>query len=669
MEIPLLKDIVILFGLSVIVLYGCHRFNIPTIVGFLVTGMVVGPYGLKLIRALHEVEMLAEIGVVLLLFTIGIEFSLEKLLQIKKTVLVGGSLQVGLTSVVAFFLVQQFAIAGSTGETILLGFLIALSSTAVVLKLLQERAEVDSPHGGITLGILIFQDIIIVPMILVTPFLAGSAIHLHASMAPLLAKGILIIGLVLITAKWVVPRLLYQVARTRNHELFLLSVVVICFGVAWLTAQAGLSLALGAFLAGLIISESEYSHHALGNILPFRDVFTTFFFVSIGMMLDLGFLFRQILPILLMTGGVLLLKSLIAGIVALILGFPLRTGILVGLALGQIGEFSFILSRVGLENGLLGGDIYQQFLSVTILSMASTPFLLALGPHVAAFVARLPLPSGLKRPDEAIGETSPLSDHLVIIGFGVNGRNVARAARAAGIPYTIIEFNPDTVRKEQARGEPIFYGDATREPVLSRARIETARVVVVAINDPTATRHITELVRRLNPSGYLIVRTRYVQEVHPLYELGANEVIPEEFETSVEIFTRVLAQYLIPKDEIEKLVSHIRADGYQMFRSLWTSRPMDRINLQLPEVEISAVRLPQHAPLVGKTLAQLDFRKQFGVSVVAIRRGKHVFPNPDPDQTLQSNDVLILLGKTEPLNQLIRYLETSSTPPDGTSLP
>jgi len=291
MEIPLLTDVVIIFGLSIGVLFICHRLRVPAVVGFLLTGIFVGPYGLGLVKAIHDVEIFAEVGIVLLLFTIGIELSIERLLQIRKAILMGGSLQVLLTFLATLFIARQLGQAFS--KSVFIGFLVTLSSTAIVLKLIQERAEVDSPHGRTTLGILIFQDIIIVPMILVTPLLAGATGNLGGSLLILLAKGIGIILLVMVSAKWVVPQLLYQIARTRNHELFLLSVVVICFGVAWLTSKAGLSLALGAFLAGLIISESEYSHQALGNILPFRDVFTSFFFVSIGMLLDIGFLFRQ----------------------------------------------------------------------------------------------------------------------------------------------------------------------------------------------------------------------------------------------------------------------------------------------------------------------------------------------------------------------------------------
>ncbi|MGD8512677.1 MAG: cation:proton antiporter, partial [Deltaproteobacteria bacterium] len=546
MEILLLNDIVIIFGLSITILFICHRLHIPTIVGFLLTGILTGPYGLGLIKAVHEVEILAEVGVVLLLFTIGIEFSLGKLLQIKKSVLMGGSIQVLLTLLVTSVLVRQ--LGQPIGESTFMGFLIALSSTAIVLKILQERAEVDSPHGRTTLGILIFQDIIIVPMILVTPLLAGATGDSGDSVPVLIAKVVGIIGLVIVSAKWIVPQVLYQIARTRSQELFLLSIVVICLAAAWITSSVGLSLPLGAFLAGLIISESEYSHHALGNILPFRDVFTSFFFVSIGMLLDIGFLFREPGTIALIALGVFVLKSIIATFATVLLGFPLRTSLLVGLGLGQVGEFSFILSKAGIEYGLLEANIYQIFLAFSVLTMAATPFIIALAPRLGDIILRLPLPKKLVSGFYPVSQTKveEKKDHLVIIGFGVNGRNVARAARGAGIPYAVIEMNPEAVRSEQARGEPIYYGDSTQEAVLQHANIKDARIVVAAINDPAATRRITEVVRRLNPKIHLIVRTPYLREVKPLFELGADDVIPEEFETSVEIFTRVLAKYFIP---------------------------------------------------------------------------------------------------------------------------
>jgi len=645
MEILLLNDIVIIFGLSIAILFICHRLRVPTVVGFLLTGILAGPYGLGLVKAVHEVEILAEVGVVLLLFTIGIEFSLERLLQIKKSVLMGGSIQVLLTILVTFVIARQ--LGQPIGESIFIGFLISLSSTAIVLKLIQERAEVDSPHGRTTLGILIFQDIIIVPMILFAPLLAGATGDLGESVLVLIAKGIGIIGLVFVSAKWIVPQVLYQIARTRSRELFLLSIVVICLAVAWITSSAGLSLALGAFLAGLIISESEYSHHALGNILPFRDVFTSFFFVSIGMLLDVGFLFRQPGTIVLIALGVLVLKSIIASFATVLLGFPLRTSILVGLALGQVGEFSFILSKTGVEHGLLAGNIYQMFLAVSVLSMAATPFIITLAPRIADIMLRLPLPKRLISGFYPVSEikVENKKHHLIIIGFGVNGRNVARAARVSGIPYAIIEMNPETVRSEQAQGEPIYYGDSTQESVLQHANIKDARIVVAAINDPTATRRITEIIRRLNPEVHLIVRTRYLQEVKPLYELGADEVIPEEFETSVEIFTRVLAKYFIPRDEIERLVAEVRSDGYEMFRSLSKeSSSFSDLKLHLPDVEISTLRVAERSPLVGKSLAEIELRKKYGVTVLAIRRDSQILSNPNVNMPFCANDMLFVLG-------------------------
>jgi CPA2 family monovalent cation:H+ antiporter-2 len=632
-------------------------------VGFLLTGILAGPHGLGLLKAVHEVEVLAEIGVVLLLFTIGIEFSLKNLLRIKKSVLMGGSVQVLLTFVAVFSLSRYFDQAFS--ESVFIGFLVALSSTAIVLKLIQERAEVDSPHGRTTLGILIFQDVIIVPMMLVTPLLVGAAGNLGSLILVLVAKGIGIILLVMIGAKWIVPQVLYQIARTRNSELFLLSVVTICLAVAWLTSSSGLSLALGAFLAGLIISESEYSHQALGNILPFRDVFTSFFFVSIGMLLDVGFLFRQPGFIVLIALGVLALKAIIACFVTVLLGLPLRTAILAGLALSQVGEFSFILSRTGTEHGLLAGNIYQIFLSVSVLTMAATPFIITLAPHLSDIILRLPLPKRLVSGFYPVSEikVEGKKDHLIIIGFGLNGRNLAQAAKLMDIPYVIIEMNPETVRSEQAKGEPIYYGDATREAVLQYANIKDARIVVLAINDPAATRRITEITRRLNSKVHFIVRTRYLQEMQSLYELGADEVIPEEFETSVEIFTRVLAKYLIPRDEIERFVAEVRSDGYKMFRSLSKkSVSFSDLTLQLPDVEISTLRVGVRSALAGKSLTQIELRKRYGVTVLAIRRTSQILSNPHGDMQLCANDVLFVLGPPEKIAEVTSLFHNPYTP-------
>lgn len=670
MGAPFLNEVLVIFGLSIGVIWACHRLRVPAIVGFLLTGILAGPHGLGLVRAVHEVEVLADIGVVLLLFTIGIEFSFKNLLRIKKPVLMGGAVQVGLT-VAAVASLSTFA-GHAPGPSIFFGFLVSLSSTAIVLRLMQERGELDSPHGRSAFGILIFQDIIVVPMMLVTPLLAGGRGETGPSVLILLGEAAAIVVMVVVSAKWVVPWALYQVARTKSRELFLLSVLATCMAVAWLTSALGLSLALGAFLAGLIISESEYSHQTLGNILPFRDVFTSFFFVSVGMLLDVRYLLLHPGLIVLVAVGLLLLKAMIACFTTGLMGFPLRTIILAGLALSQVGEFSFILSRAGLRYDLITEEMYPLFLAVSVLTMAATPFVIALAPTVADAMARLPMPARLSSGLDLEGWDAPsgMKDHLVIIGFGVNGRNLARAAKAVGIPFVVVEINPETARVERGRGEPMIYGDATQEPVLRHAHVGEARTVVVAINDPAATRRITETVRRLAPGAHLIVRTRYLQEMKPLYELGANEVIPEEFETSVEIFARVMRHYLIPREEIERLIVELRSGGYEMFRNLALDpATICDLNHYLHGIEISTLRVGESSPAAGSSLAEMELRKRHGVTVVAIRRGEEMLVDPEPETKMLPNDILVVLGAPERLAAALPLFRSRAPGgPDGSSL-
>ena len=646
MDIPLLKEIFIIFGLSVGVIFLFHKVRLPTIVAFFLTGILAGPYGLKLVGALHDVKVLAEVGVILLLFTIGLEFSLQSLLRLKKTVLFGGTLQVLITVLVVFIIDSHFA--SNPAEALVVGYLLSLSSTAIVLRLLQERGEVTAPYGKASLGILIFQDIIIIPMIISLPLLAGNASVAEGSALLLLVKAILIIVLVLVSARHVVPFILYHIARTRSRELFLLSIVVICLAVAWLTSSIGLSLALGAFLAGLIISESEYSHHALGTILPFRDVFTSFFFISIGMLLDIPFFFEHPALIILIALGVIIVKAIVAGLVSFVLGYSLRTVILTGFALSQIGEFSFVLANASMDYGLLRPFVEQIFLEVSVLTLAMTPFIISCAPHVVTLVSRLPLPAKIKNglyADMHPVETG-LKDHTIIVGFGINGRNVARASRLAGVPYIIIEMNPDTVKQERGKHEPICYGDATQEAVLKCLNVEQARVLVVAIAEPVASRQIIAVARQLNQSLYIIARTRFLQEMQPLYELGADEVIPEEYETSVEIFTRVLNKYLVSRQDIEKFVTELRLDGYHMFRYIsGDPRSLCDLTLHVSDVDIRTLNVLRDSPLSGKTLQELAPRGKWGVTLLAIRRQGKIISNPGGDTLIQGDDEIIVMGK------------------------
>jgi CPA2 family monovalent cation:H+ antiporter-2 len=428
---------------------------------------------------------------------------------------------------------------------------------------------------------------------------------------------------------------------------------------AWLTSLAGLSLALGAFLAGLVISESEYGAQALGEILPFKELFLSFFFVSVGMLLDLSFVTASFGTVLAATLLVLVLKAGLVALAIRLLGFSLRIAVLAGLALSQVGEFSFILSRTGLQVGLLGGAQEQLFLAVSVLTMAFTPFIIAASPALADALVRLPLPpfllhGSLGREDakEVSGDLrEALSDHLVIVGYGVNGRNLARAARVAGIPYAIVDTNPDQVKREREAGQPVIFGDATHPAVLEKVGVERARVLVSAIADPGASRRIAEVAKRLNPAIHVLVRSRYVEEVEPLYEAGADDVIPEEFETSIELLVRVLRRYLIPQLEIQEFVGEIRAGSYEVFRdpSPASAPRIAGLDVHIPDSEVATVRVGEESFLVGRTLQQVGLRAEYGVTLLAVQREGETVPNPDAGFPFMPGDILIVFGSQSAL--------------------
>lgn len=651
MHFPLLQDILILLSFSIIVVFVLQRFRLPSILGFLITGIIIGPYGLSLIEAVDQVEIISEIGVILLLFVIGMEISIKQLLSMRKTVFIGGFLQVGLTVAVTTFIYKALGFAWN--ESVFVGFLISLSSTAIVLKILQDRNEISAPHGRNALGILIFQDIIVVPMMLVTPILAGESTNIWDAVMDLFLKSGLVIVITYISARYIVPRLMYLVERTKSKELFLITTITICFAVAFLTSQAGLSLALGAFLAGLIISESEYSHHATSIILPFRELFSSFFFISIGMLLNLSFFIENVWVVLLLAIAVLIVKGGIAAIAAAFLKYPPRTVMLTGLTLFQIGEFAFILSKVGIVYGLLSPEMNQYFLSVSIVTMLLTPFVIIYSENLSAMMANSRFKNKWGKAPSKV-DHKDLENHLLIIGFGINGTNLARAAKHAKIPYIILELNADTVKKEAAKGEPIIFGDAVHETILESVQLHKARVVVIAISDPQATKVIISNIRKISQLVYVVVRTRYVKDIDTLLALGADEVIPEEFETSIEIFSRVLHNYLVPMDELENLVHSIRSDNYKIFQQ--TSRGNNNTSsMRTSDFQITCVRLlADGGSVVGKSIAEANVRKEYGVNILAISRKDKMLNYLSPDEKLIQNDLVFIIGVKEQIDRFYR---------------
>lgn len=657
----ILADLVILFGVAVATVLIFRRLKLPSIVGFLMAGILAGPAGFGLISTTHHVEQAAEVGVILLLFTIGIELSLTELRRIFYLLVVGGGLQVGLTilSVTLLGTLAGFPV----NQALFFGFLVSLSSTAILIKLLMDGGEMDTPHGRTTIGILIFQDLCIVPLMLFTPILAGGGFP--GSAGWVLLKALAVICGAHFLSRKLVPWIFSLVVKTRSRELFVLTIIFIGFGTAWLTSAAGLSLALGAFIAGLAISESEYSHQVMGDIIPFRDAFMSLFFVSIGMLLDLAMVFGEPLLVASLTLTILLVKALLACLACILLGLPLRIAVMVGLAIAQVGEFSFVLSQVGLKEGLLSARNYQLFLAASVATMILTPLCLRVAPPAAGFLARLaPIRLSRGRKRLAAGKSLlTLRDHVVIAGYGLNGKNLATTLGHLGIPHAIVDTNPHLVAKERQRGEWIVLGDATQEEVLRHLRIAAARILVVAISDAAASRRIVAVARRLNAVLHIIVRTRYLAEVEPLYRLGANEVVPEEFETSVEILARSLRVFMIPQDVIEDRIAEVRRNGYAMLRSASHRHgPALGIAAYLSGAEVASFRIKGAAALIGQSLREGTLRSSSGATILAIKRGEEVCPNPDPVWELREGDVVLVLGTPEQLKVAARLFE----PPRGT---
>jgi CPA2 family monovalent cation:H+ antiporter-2 len=668
MEDYLLANVNVILGFAVVILTIFYRFEFPPILGFLVTGMLIGPYGLGILSGGDNVDMTSELGVVFLLFTIGVDLSLHELWKMKKAVLAGGTLQILFTTALAFIVCTRIGFSSAT--SVFIGFLISLSSTAIVLKVFQDKNEVDTPHGKTSLAILIFQDLAIVPLILITPILAGSSISYDGAFSSIFFKGSLIIFFFILSAKLIVPGIFYYVGRTGSKQLFLGSVVFVCLSAAVFTYRIGLSLALGAFLAGIIISGSQYSQQAMGNILPLKDMFMSFFFVSIGMLLDLSYLLEHLPLLILAAVALIIIKSIAGVLITIILGYPLRTTIITGLALSQVGEFSFVLSKLGVEYTLLSDDIYQAFLAVSIITMGITPFLINASYKPADFIVKKASETvfGMKLVqgfcsgslEEKKCVEPDMRDHLIVVGFGFSGKTISKAAKAAGIPYIILETNPDIVKQEKTKGEQIQYGDATLGAVLEHAGIKNARVIVVGISDAAATRRIVEKAKELNPNICVIAKVRDLQEMKRLNALGADEIIPEEYETSVEIFVRLMEKYLVPKENIEKMVSDLRANGYRRLRKLSVD-PGNNIGFsikdELPGVDIQVLKVGSGSSFDGKTLAEMEFRKKHGVTVLSVRRGSNIINTPEGNFILQAKDACVLLGKPENLLNVRKFFE------------
>jgi CPA2 family monovalent cation:H+ antiporter-2 len=503
--------------------------------------------------------MLAEVGVVLLLFGIGLELSLERVRRLWRAVVIGGAIQVGTTVLCVIAVAVAFGVA--TREAIFLGFVIAVSSTAIVLRGLSARGELDAPHGRLAVGILIFQDLCVVPMMLALPFLAGSGGSTGEGLIAL-GAAVAVLGGAVLATRVIAPPLLSAASKTRQRDVFVLAVAVICLGIAWAVSYSGVSVALGAFIAGLVVSGSEFRHQALSDVIPLREVLASVFFVSVGMLLDPRQASAQVGQILAILAAILLGKFLLVFLTAAVMRLPLRVCVLTAVALCQVGEFSFVLLKGGMATDLIADPVLGNLLAAVILSMLVTPFVIRMGPRLAAGVGRItPLTKLLQV--RSLGESPPrreLDGHVIIAGYGFAGRQLARSLRACDVPYVVVDLNVENVRLAIRDGVRAFFGDVTSPEVLNQLHIARARELAVTINDPDAAWRSVSLARSLSPEIRIIARAAYLEDKSRLLEAGANEVVAAEVEAAVEITYLILKGHDADVPTLENLLRYIRSD-------------------------------------------------------------------------------------------------------------
>lgn len=654
MEFTILKYIVIILALSTFVNLIFTRLKVPTVVGYMLTGIIAGPHLLGLIGSGHELELMAEIGVVLLMFSIGLEYSMKHLFRIRRIVFFGGFIQVIVTAAVFFGLTRFYGMEWKPG--IFMAFIVTLSSSALVLKLLQDRSELSSNYGRTVLGILIFQDLIFVPLILFTNLLGNVDVEVGKEIVSLLLKTTFIVGFAYVGNKWLFPKLLYYIAQTKNQELFMMSIFLICLAIALLTSKLGMSLAFGAFFAGLMVSDSEYSHNAFGTLIPFKDTFTSFFFVSIGMLLDLNFVVDNYFLVIVTVLLVIFVKTIIAGGTGFILGHTFKGTILIGLALSQVGEFSFILAKIGVKTNIISGYFYQLFLAVAIITMSASPFLIKFASKISDLFLRLPMPDLLRNGLFPLKEmpVPELKNHLVIIGKDNSALKIPLLAQYVHLPYVSVVFDPASVKEMLEKGQSVIYGDAVHESILRKAHVDTADIVLVSIGSIIVSLEVIDCIRRVNKHVFILVRATSIEHLDQIYKAGADQVFPEKFEIAINLFDRVLTKRLMPRNEINILLARIRDDYYGIFREE-EMQTKNTVFDELPSLEIEALTIHEKSKAVGKTLSEIRLRNTIGVTLLAVKRDAKVIEHPAPNIIFRSEDIVYILGNPENISVAYEY--------------
>lgn len=646
-------DIVIIVVAAMIGALIAQRLKQPLILGYIFGGMLVGPYtGGITISNVHDIELLAELGVALLLFALGLEFSLKDLQPVRQVALIGTPIQMILTIVCGVGIGQLIGL--DITESIWLGGVMSVSSTMVILKTLMGRGLMGTLSSRVMIGILIVQDLAIVPLMLILPELNNLQAGLPA-LAGAVVKGFIFIAGMIFIGTRVMPELMRIVARWNSRELFLLTVTAIGLGIGYLTYLFGLSFAFGAFVAGIVLSESDYSHQALGDITPLRDLFGLVFFASVGMLLDPAYFIDNLGTVLLIVALVMVTKAVIFGGLARAFGYSNIIPIAVGLTMFQIGEFSFVLARTGLSTDSISQDLYSLILTTAIITMVATPIISSFSSPVYAVWKR-------RRQDEQLDTINiprdGLHDHIIIAGGGRTGFYVGRVLQRMEMPFVIMELDQRRVDKCKEAGMPVIYGDAMQETVLETAGIDEARLLLITLPNIVTAQGIVRRVRRMNPTLHIVARADSSELLDTLHEHNVYEIVQPEFEAGLEIVRQALLHLEVPATEIHHFTDEIRREFYTPLRQVNSSyEAIARLRQASSHLmELSWLDIPDNSHAIGKSIQDLQIRQRTGASIVGILREGKVISNPKPDSVFLTGDVVAVLGDRQQAEQVDHML-------------
>ncbi len=654
MDHSIFTGILILLAAAVVISLIFRRLNLSPIIGYLIIGVCVGPYGFGLIPNEESTHGLAEFGIVFLMFTIGLEFSLPRLLSMKKHVLGLGGLQVTLTTILTMAVALFHDL--STAGALVIGGVVAMSSTAIGLKQLGEQLELNTGHGKNALGILLFQDIAVIPFLILIPSLAGG----NAVFTPLLwalVKATGVMFAILIIGRWVLRPVFYEIALTRSLELFTLTILFVALGAAWLTNQMGLSPTLGAFLAGMMLGETKFRHQIEVEIRPFRDILLGLFFISVGMLLNFHVIPQLWVPILVLLLILFLFKTVLITGLSRLFGSNMETALRSGLVLAHGGEFGFALLALAMSQQLLQAENTQIVLAALIISMASAPIVIRFNGKLAEWILPKSCEHDRKESAEKIEDTAMgLSQHVVICGFGRVGQNIARIVESEGFEFIAIDMDPERVQQAQLAGDRVSYGDSTNVSILKAAGIAKAKALAIAYDDIYATRKLLPQVHEEFPELPILVRTRDDSDLQNLQTLGATEVIPETLEASLMLSFHILILMGLTAAKALRRVRTVRTERYDLLHQVFPSKDLNDLEeLEQNHEQLEAIDLTTKAYAVGKKLCDLNL-SEGNVTVTAVRRGGIRGPEPEPDTELLAEDVLVLYGHPDNLEKAKRLL-------------